>query len=233
MHLLDVPYERQLENWTCGAAALCMAYRSFGLDARQAEVWTRVKPAHGDRHRRGAPTSALIRHALAQGFSALALRAADPWRLLRRCFRPDLRAIVFPRRGYDTSGLHAAVLRGMDDEAVVLHDPYGRPDRQLPRDDFLALWGPHLFATSGRGYLLMVVARTPPDEATCSCGLPAPAAAACPRCRLAIPLVPVVSGCGKVGCPGLDWQELHCPQCEGVLNHVPFASGDLRCLPPN
>ena len=37
-----IPYEQQHEQRSCGAAALCMVYRSLGLPANQSEIWQRV-----------------------------------------------------------------------------------------------------------------------------------------------------------------------------------------------
>ena len=43
--LAAIPYERQEDvdgNRMCGAAALCMVYRSFGVACTQADVWHAV-----------------------------------------------------------------------------------------------------------------------------------------------------------------------------------------------
>ena len=221
MQLLEIPYERQEDDWKCGAASLCMVYRSFGLDCTQGDVWPDIQTAYTDRARRGARFQAVLLHVLQQGFPVLGLRAARPWRLLGRCFAPDLRVILFHRRRFDSSGLHASVLRGLDEGGVVLQDPNGRPDRYLLRDDFLALWGPNPSDAFGRGYLLCVIARAPVDGPPCSCGHARPETIPCPHCPAPIPLQPgVAAGCGRVGCCDIDWEELLCPFCDCCLTRL-------------
>src|SRR5262245_38178821 len=222
MQFLDVPYESQEDNWMCGAAALCMVLRSFGVSTTQGEVWSHIKSPYQDRHRRGSRPVYLARHAHHHRLSALVLRAAQPWELLRRCFRPDVRVIVLHRRGFGSFGLHASVLRGLDETGVVLHDPLRRLDRSLGRDEFLALWGPHPWAIVAEGYLLVVIARSIMSGLVCSCGQPVPETLPCPHCQEAILLQPAVAaGCGRADCREINWQELHCPRCEVGLTRAP------------
>src|SRR5438477_1766107 len=88
-----IPYEQQHEQRSCGAAALCMVYRSLGLPANQSEIWQRVaRPGPW-----GAPrtnTKRLVADAHAQGLAALVLRAGQPWPLLQRCQAHGLRVIL-------------------------------------------------------------------------------------------------------------------------------------------
>jgi hypothetical protein len=137
--------------------------------------------------------------------------------------------MVMHRRGFDSHGLHVSVLRGLDEAGVVLHDPYGRPDRHMGRDDFLALWGPNPWDTFGRGYLLAVISRAPLAGPACGCGQAGPEALPCPHCLGPVPLQPsVASGCGRVDCAELDWEELYCPSCDGCLTR-----STSPCLPPS
>src|SRR5437868_12294264 len=82
----DIPFESQRtapDPRMCGAAALCMVYRSFGLPADQGEVWKQV--ACSRQGRRLARTQPLCKDALRRGLSALILEARDPWAALRNC----------------------------------------------------------------------------------------------------------------------------------------------------
>jgi ABC-type bacteriocin/lantibiotic exporter with double-glycine peptidase domain len=189
----------------CGAAALCMVYRSFGLACTQNDLWPAIKTEYADRLRRGSQSSALVRHALHEGYAAVCLRAARPWQLLSQCLSPHLRVIVLHRRGFDSHGLHASVLCGLDENSVILQDPNARPNRRLLRDDFLALWGPHPRAVFDRGYLLVLIG--PLDR-------PDAIIVRCPHCRQAISLQPTSPD-------GPDWAELTCPYCETCLTELP------------
>jgi hypothetical protein len=199
MLLLDIPYEPQQDRHKCGAAALCMALRSFGLSCTQESLWPHLRPPNPSRYRPGARIGKLVRYALGQGLPAVLLRAGDPWELLGRCLRPELRALVIHRRHLAAEDWHCSVLRGRDEQRVVLHDPMDLPDRTLSRRDFLTLWGPHPLATWVRGHLLVVLARPPADALE-------PKGVLCPCCgqHFALP-ADVTEGCG--------WDELYCPHC--------------------
>src|SRR5262249_52843482 len=91
----EIPYEPQRkvpDARMCGAAALCMVYRSFGIPCEQIEVWEQV--ARGPRGRRAARTHVLCQDAGRRGLSGLILQAADPWAALQRCAAHGLRVIL-------------------------------------------------------------------------------------------------------------------------------------------
>ncbi|MEI4861631.1 hypothetical protein Q8G41_29010, partial [Klebsiella pneumoniae] len=73
---LEVPYERQVNTLSprmCGAAALCMVYRSFGVVCSQEEVW----PALVAPSATGVPcarTYLLCADALRRGLAAVTLQ---------------------------------------------------------------------------------------------------------------------------------------------------------------
>src|SRR5262245_27002725 len=90
--LAAVPYERQQDvdgNRRCGAAALCMVYRSLGLECTQEDLWPAV--AAGARNAR---TRLIGVDALERGFDALIVRARAPWEVLGVCVRDSIRAIL-------------------------------------------------------------------------------------------------------------------------------------------
>ena len=71
-----ITYERQQDadgNRMCGAAALCMVYRFFGVECTQAEVWKAV--AGGTR---SARTRLICVDSLQRGFDALIVRREFP-----------------------------------------------------------------------------------------------------------------------------------------------------------
>ena len=75
---LDLPYERQvLSTHTCGAAALCMVYRSFGVACSQQEVWPAIAASYTAGSFR-ARTYLICAHALRRGFAAVVHYGARP-----------------------------------------------------------------------------------------------------------------------------------------------------------
>src|SRR5438309_779044 len=141
----EIPFEHQLDApdpRMCGAAALCMVYRSFGLACEQAEIWSEI--ARGPRGRRLSRTQLLCQHAIRRGLSGLIVQASDPWAALQRCGAGGLRVILNHRLSATKLEGHYTVLVRLDEEAVFVHDPAAGPERRISRDDFHRLWKPPL-----------------------------------------------------------------------------------------
>ncbi len=219
--LAAIPYERQEDvdgNRMCGAAALCMVYRSFGVACTQADVWHAV--AGGTR---SARTRLICVDSLQRGFDALIVRARVPWDLLRVCERNSIRAIVNHRIAQTSPHGHYTVLVGLDDGRAVVHDPKAGPARNLDRTLLLQLWQPNGPASEITGRVLVAIARR--EHATvvvCSrCQAPIPESARCGRCAATIRLQPAaVLGCVAEDCCGRLWEALFCPQCDTCRNQI-------------
>ena len=157
-----IPYERQQDadgNRMCGAAALCMVYRSFGVACAQADVWHAV--AGGTR---SARTRLICVDCLQRGFDALIVQARVPWDVLRVCSGNSIRAILNHRIAHTSPHGHYTVLVGLDDGRAVVHDPKAGPARNLDRTLLLQLWQPNGPASEITGRVLVAIAHgsTPP-----------------------------------------------------------------------
>jgi hypothetical protein len=224
---MELPYERQEDDWKCGAASLCMVYRSFGLDCSQAEVWPRVAgddPFGGG----GAPTYLLARDAQRRGLAAVAVQARDPWALLAQCIGRQVRVIVNQQLRRGSRRRHFAVVARVGDDHVIVHDPYHGAGLRYDRAEFLALWGAGPAQPEATGHVLVALDRAPHRASPCAhCGVAPADAISCPECQDAIPLHPAVAlGCGRAACPGSAWKRLYCPHCDACLSSLQAASGD-------
>jgi ribosomal protein L40E len=216
-----IPYERQQDadgNRMCGAAALCMVYRSFGVACAQADVWHAV--AGGTR---SARTRLICVDCLQRGFDALIVRARVPWDVLRVCSGNSIRAILNHRIAHTSPHGHYTVLVGLDDGRAVVHDPKAGPAQNLDRTLLLQLWQPNGPASEITGRVLVAIARR--EHATvvvCSrCRAPIPESARCGRCAATIRLQPAaVLGCVAEDCDGRLWEALFCPQCDTDRNQI-------------
>src|SRR5580700_5734577 len=87
------PFEMQKTRWSCGAAVLCMVYRSFGIDCNQDQIWEIIE----DKSIRGRSCSraqTLAVDAIGRGLYALVIQVRDPWLLLNRCVEQSVAAII-------------------------------------------------------------------------------------------------------------------------------------------
>ena len=214
---VTIPYERQEDpqtNRLCGAAALSMAYRSFGKTVTQADIWPRIA-----RHNRSgsiaSTTYLMAQDALERGFSALAIQVKHPLQALQLCRENGVRAILNHRLKADSPAGHYSVLVDIDAESVVLHDPWFGPSRRLPHAELLELWLPRYANTEISGNVLIGIAAQPPDAPPCHlCGAVAPPAVSCPSCGKPVTLRPAsILGCTAASCPARMWNSICCPFC--------------------
>src|SRR5690348_3388655 len=93
---LAIPYERQFDphyTRTCGAACLNMVYRMLGREIPQDKIWLTI--AKKNQYGSVASTTHLMTaDALSRGFSAVAIQARDPLRVLRVCRDSGIHAIL-------------------------------------------------------------------------------------------------------------------------------------------
>lgn len=218
-----------MEAGTCGASALCMVYRSFGLECTQAEIWGRIGrpwPWQGPR----TNTRLLAADALARGLAALILKASDPWRALELGVAHGIRIILNHRSAVTSQAGHYAVLVDLDGEDVVLHDPHLGPHRRLTRTDLLELWRPNCGQSEITGQVMVAFANAPTSGPACqSCQANLPASVPCAKCQASIPLYPgAVLGCVSVACRARTWEQVYCANCDLGLHDVTGRTANIR-----
>jgi len=221
---MPIPYEAQERvpgSQRCGAAALCMVYRSLERPADQAEVWSRIAlPGWSGQQR--TRTFRLCRDGLEQGLEALIVQARHPRLVLTRCQAQAVRVIVSHRAGADRSAGHYSVLADVLESAVLLHDPASGPDRRLSWPELEALWSPGPPGSEVIGWICVAIALPTPQDPSCpDCGRPLPLTVPCSTCGRALRLRPAAAlGCLSPSCPGRTWEQLFCPTCDRGLDQV-------------
>jgi hypothetical protein len=210
-----IPYERQKDDHSCGAAALAMVYRSLGREATQDEIWEKVgrKRATGQWDSR---TYLLCQDAIRRGLVGLIIQAQPPgWKVLEACQRHQLRVILHHRVKPHSTQRHFSVLLDLDDESIVLHDPLNGPEQRHGRAAFLELWG-----ASGPGQQpgSMLVALADPAGLTAyqcpTCNQPT-LTPTCGGCDQPLRLEPAAAlGCADRACAAALWSRIHCPSCD-------------------
>ena len=207
-----IPYEAQDHPAACGAAALAMVYRSLGLIESQELIWRCIESGST----RGTLTIALARHALDRALLASVVQVSDPWMLLERCGEQNVRVIVSHRLESGRRGGHFSVLTALDEDAVMLHDPFLGP-RRLLRNDFLELWQAARPGATIAGSIVLTIGVEHPVLAwACPlCDRNGMETVRCASCGGAFAIGPMaILGCLRQGCPMRSWERLHCPYCD-------------------
>lgn len=214
---MRIPFEKQHNTFSCGAAALAMVYRSLGRDTSQEEIWPLISRKEGA-SRWASPTYRLCQDAIRRGFAGMVLQARQHagWRLLEQCHRHGLFAILHHRAAATINQRHFSVLVDWSPDHVVVHDPRQGPEVRHTRDEFLLLWGPK-FGSYG-GHFMVVLAETSQAAPCPVCGTLPPPAKTCPVCRQEIRFEPAMAlGCADPACSAALWTKVFCPQCDASL----------------
>ncbi len=196
-------YEPQLVllgQRTCGAAALCMAYRALGLELAQEEIWERLM--RSPTIMGGVRSHLLAADARGRGLASVVVQASDPLALLENCQTQGVAAILNHRIVQRSPWGHFSLLAGIDDAAVWLHDPQAGPNRPHPRSEFLALWSAQPGRTEIAGNVAILITRR---DDTCT-------VQACRNCNSCIDLSPFNESITSAG--RLLWRRIYCPTCD-------------------
>lgn len=221
---INIPFEKQEEtylNRMCGAAALVMVYRSFGLTVTQSEIWNNISTldSHGGRFAR---TSVLCQDALKRGLKSIIVKARDPLSVLHICSVNSLRAIMNHRLRSGSPLGHFTVLVDITSKSVVYHDPQYGPYRRIANKNLLNLWLPKTNYCEIGGNILIALTNKHLSKYTCpSCSTVIPETIRCfnPMCGKTISLQPGnILGCVNYYCPERTWQLIFCPYCESWIS---------------
>ncbi len=215
---ITFPYEKQADpelRRMCGAACLCMVYRSLGKQISQTEIW----PGIAKRNRFGSlasTTHLMVSHALKLELDAVAVQTRHPLQALRTCHKNGIRAILNHRLHSGSAAGHYSVLVDIDEASVVLHDPLFGPFRRLAHDELLELWRPSLPNSEIAGNALIAVSARNAASLDCElCKTPIPPQVNCPKCNCAVGLQPAaLLGCANDSCAARLWNYLCCPACD-------------------
>ena len=219
---LAIPYERQFDphyTRTCGAACLNMVYRMLGREIPQDKIWLTI--AKKNQYGSVASTTHLMTaDALSRGFSAVAIQARDPLRVLRVCRDSGIHAILNHRLKPDSPVGHYTVLVDIDETHVTLHDPYFGPARRIEHAVLLDLWQARLPNSEIIGNFLIAVAPEGREQPPCAaCHTELPPQVRCPRCKNPVALQPEeVLVCPNNSCEARLWNYVCCPACDLTWN---------------
>ncbi len=233
-----VPYEKQSDPQTnrgCGAACLSMAYRSFGQEVAQTEIWPVIAKANRF-GQMSSTTHLMAQDALNRGFSAVAFQARHPFQVLRLCHAAGVRAILNHRVQRDSPRGHYTLLVDIDRNNVLLHDPLFGPARPVSHAELAELWLSQVDNSEIAGGVVIAIAPAKPSAApSCEfCHTPMPTGVACPRCGDLTSLQPAEAlGCAREGCIARMWNWVCCPKCDYVFTFDPGAAATAPAPRPS
>jgi len=231
---LAVPFEKQLRSHSsrmCGAAALCMVYRSLGVACTQQQIWEQIARPDRNNHR-AARTHLLAANALCHGLGAICFEAVEPWTVLERGAAGRTRVILNHRLRSGSLLGHYTVLVAVDGNEAIVHDPRVGPDRRLAKEELLGLWRPADDRSEVAGHVLVAIGPALTGANSCgACRVAFPSGVACPKCHSEIPLRPAgVLGCPARSCPTRLWVRLFCPYCDASIASIVAAKPGLKTL---
>ena len=187
-----IPFERQLEPQSCGAASLVMVYRSFGVAAEQQVVL--------DETERSRQAFQLAVHARKTGFQAVIVRFCEAWEGLCALQKhySDCRTVLNHRLGNNLCYGHYSVVVDLKPEQneIILHDPLLGPNRLWPRETLESLWNEPGGEIQGRTAILIRREEATPSLTKC-----------CEKCETTVEMAAfreIMPWCERIFCPRCD-----------------------------
>lgn len=148
---LQIPYHRQREIYTCGAATLQMVSSYFKKWHSQAEL----ERLTGALPERGTANSEMIRAATDAGFHCYVNSNSSLYEI-KHFMQKGLPAIVNYIEPTDEEG-HFAVVVGFNRRSIILHDPWNGQNFRLKQAEFVRRW--HAEIDDDKRWLMVIAPR--------------------------------------------------------------------------
>jgi ABC-type bacteriocin/lantibiotic exporter with double-glycine peptidase domain len=210
-----LPYEPQSPgDGQCGASCVVMMLRAYGKLGDRAKVWKKIRqPRNGG----GFYTTSrrITEFLLGRNLSSLAVRARDPFKMLKGCKDQGVNGIVSVRLD-DSSGLgHYVALVDCEADGVLVHDPAGTPNRRISRQELARLQTPTDKHEITARVLILVSNNNHSDKSCSVCSKPIPQFINCQRCGSSISLsFSNLLGCVDAACSNRQWDHIICSTCD-------------------
>lgn len=210
-------YEPQLQvdhQRMCGAAALVMAFRRYGIEVAQEKVWPAISRKHAGYQR--AHTYLMAQAAIARGLIATILQTHRPWDTLKTCWQHNLTAIVNHRMHENSSDGHYSLLGRVTSDHLELYDPWQGPQTRLGRKQFLRLWLPTSDTDEISGNVLLCISTAEQQRGLwCHCNRLIDRTIRCKECRQSFEIGATEAlGCWNWTCFERRWLRIFCPYCD-------------------
>jgi ABC-type bacteriocin/lantibiotic exporter with double-glycine peptidase domain len=143
---LKIPHVKQINEASCGAAALAMVYTYFKVNQTQEGIWKRLAKPRQDGSGLVIYTKSIFEDVVHQGLSYVGGQVV--WRdkslalgVIKRFL--DIGVPVIVNQLWKEHSLygHYSVVVGMDDINVVVQDPMNpQPEIEITHDSFMHKW---------------------------------------------------------------------------------------------
>ncbi|MCA9354167.1 MAG: C39 family peptidase [Candidatus Kaiserbacteria bacterium] len=153
MSKLDVPFFKQDKEYTCGPTSLQMVFAYYGKRASEAAL----AEALGTNDDSGTRKDRMQQLATALGFHCYVNNGStlEELQYLISLSIPPIVRFIEPDEDED----HYGVVVSIDDETLIIHDPWNGPDQVYDREEFFDRWLCRKWGTCKQW--LMAVAQEP------------------------------------------------------------------------
>ncbi|MDL2235851.1 hypothetical protein LJC07_06880 [Christensenellaceae bacterium OttesenSCG-928-L17] len=117
-----LPFEKQMNDASCGAASLSMIYKHFGVPASQKDIWDFVKaqsPISGADY---CKTHKMALHALEAGIPCTLISVKDPLKAIKLFLPLHLEIIILYHKGNDGIA-HFSPVTSATKKTISVNDP--------------------------------------------------------------------------------------------------------------
>jgi len=219
----EIPYEKQMTangQRTCGAAALQMIYKSFGIDLPQLAIWNAIALPDGQGGR-FANTYRITLDVILRGMHAVAFRAKDPILAVEKILENNIDVIMNHRVSENVGFGHYTVAIDIGQTTIKFHDPQFGKKLTRSLNEMRSLWTPKHIPSEISGNVLIAISQNVSGHTCHVCGQSSRENIICPTCKISLSLQPVAAlGCTRTGCDAKLWEFIVCPYCDHVIDNL-------------
>jgi ABC-type bacteriocin/lantibiotic exporter with double-glycine peptidase domain len=125
-----------MTDYSCGAAALHMAYKALGVSIPEEQLMQELHTTEAE----GTWWEDMMTHPHKQGFTISFSTGADYQELMRSFVKEGVTIVGWWSGRYGEAGGHYAPVKHMEQSWIELMDPSDGTRLKFSRDEFVSLW---------------------------------------------------------------------------------------------
>ena len=122
--MLNIPFARQINNCTCGAACLQMIFSYYGISCDQRDIFNAIQTPDQSGNAPYCDLAKMVLRSNNLGLACAGVVPKEPASFLKFCLKSDISVILLFHRDKNSLLGHFGVLTGAEKNLVYIHDPF-------------------------------------------------------------------------------------------------------------
>lgn len=122
--MLDIPFVKQINDCTCGAACLQMIFSYYGVSCNQLDIFQSIQAPSQSGNSPYCDLTGMVLYANSLGIPCAGVVPKEPASFLKLCLKNDINVILLYHEDEASFLGHFGVLTGIAKNQLYIHDPF-------------------------------------------------------------------------------------------------------------